>query len=58
MQAVDAGRFGGDRELQALVELHSERTVRGALDVIEEADFHWGQGLGAGGTAAAAVQAL
>ena len=40
VQAVDAGLVGGGGEFEALVERLRDRAIGGALDVIEDTDFH------------------
>ena len=40
MQAIDAGLVGGGGEFEALVERLRDRAIGGALDMIEDTDFH------------------
>jgi hypothetical protein len=47
MQAIDAGVIGGGGERETLVERGRDRTI-GALDMIEDTDFHSGLLLGGG----------
>ena len=41
VQAIDAGLIGGGGEFEALVERLRDRAIGGALDMIEDTDFHF-----------------